>query len=113
MIPLSPQIDMAIAVAIADIATLTRLFPSKIVPISRSGLSRTRSTSLALLGLVSARCLRRNLLRAIRAVSDPEKKAEKPKRTITKITMKNMFVFSMFSLSVMNGVVRYQKATKA
>jgi hypothetical protein len=80
---------------------------------SRSGFSSTRSTSLALLGLVSAKCVRRSLLRAIKAVSDPEKKAEKPKRTIRKITMKNIFVSSMFSLPVMNVLVRFQTATKA
>jgi len=70
--PLSPQIEIATAVAIAGMATFTRLFPSKMVPISFSGFFNKRSTMPARLGFFSARCLKRNLLMAISAVSEPE-----------------------------------------
>jgi hypothetical protein len=49
------------------------------VPIRRSGLRNTASTVLTFLGLFGAICRKRSLLTAIRAVSDPEKKAEKDK----------------------------------
>ncbi len=77
--PFCPHKLMARDVARAVIATFTRLFPSKIVPINLSGSLSTRSTPLVLIGFFSARCLKRSLLIAMRAVSDPEKKAEKNK----------------------------------
>jgi len=90
--PLFPHKRMAKDVAKAVIATFTRLFPSKIVPINLSGSLSTRFTILVLFGFVSARCLKRSLLTAMRAVSDPEKKAEKNKSNNKENSRINMFI---------------------
>jgi len=75
--PLFPQKDMASAVAIADMVTLTRLFPSKIVLIGLSGLFNICPTSQALCDFISAKCLRRSLLMDIKDVSEPEKRLKR------------------------------------
>ncbi len=73
----SPQTEIARVVAIAVAATLTRLFPSRIVDKNLSGFSSNFDTLLAPLTLVSTICLSRNLSRDVKAVSELEKKAEK------------------------------------
>jgi hypothetical protein len=47
-------------------------------PMSLSGFFSRRSTSPAVIGLLSAKCRSLSGLIAISAVSDPEKKAEQP-----------------------------------
>src|SRR4030043_914768 len=83
--PASPHRESAIAVAIADMATLTKLLPRRIVPISFSGFSRIPSTILTPRLCFFATWRRRTRLTVMRAVSEPEKKAEQPSNSTINI----------------------------
>lgn len=75
-IPASPSVLSAIMVAIADARMLTKLFPSNISPMSRSGCSSNFEAEIAPLLPLLAKCRRRYRFIVIKAVSEPEKNPE-------------------------------------
>jgi hypothetical protein len=72
--------ETARAVARAAAAVFTKLLPSRIVDRSFSGRSIMLATRLAPLTLVTTRCSTLILCKAIKAVSELEKKADRRKQ---------------------------------
>ncbi|MBA7472460.1 hypothetical protein ES707_07787 [subsurface metagenome] len=84
--PFSPQRETATTVPRAAAATLEKLAPSRMVERSFSGRSIILATRLAPLTLFSSRCSILILCRAMKDVSEAEKKADSS-RQMTKRTM--------------------------
>jgi hypothetical protein len=83
-----------------DEATLTSIFPSRMVARSRWGLESILATNLLGDEGPVAICLTLSLLKLKRAVSEPEKKAEKQSR-----------IAKPMSLTVMKGFVESLRAS--
>ncbi len=74
--PLLPKKEIASTVATADEAVLTALFPRSIAPSILFGVFNNLAIVAAFFTLDSTICLRRILLKDIKAVSEAEKKPE-------------------------------------
>ena len=75
--PVSPKILIERLVAKADAKILTKLLPKRIAPIRDSFLFKSSIAVLAFLWPLLIRPVKRLLVLAVKAVSDPEKKPER------------------------------------
>ena len=83
-IPDSPMRPISNDVAVAVAATLTSSFPIKIVVIKRRGSERKSEIMRKRRGSSFCSCFNLALVKEKKAVSEPEKKAERKRRPITK-----------------------------